>query len=467
MSAATTPSTTTDESSGGGGHSGTSGGDQAYFDELVTAATTRLTGDEVLLANVSGERTDFIRFNGGDVRQAGTVEQRRLSVDLVEGARHVGGSIQLTGDRSVDDARLRRLLEQLREQRRLVPDDPFLLYNTDPANTERLEAGAIPDPDAALADIRSAAAGRDLVGIYAAGDTWSGFANSLGQRNWFQSATFNLDWCFYLHADKAAKNLYAGFEWDDDEFARKIDWSARQLAALEHDPISLTPGEYRTYLAPRAMDELVGLIAGYGAFSKRAVETRQTPLLKLAAGEEILSPLVTISEDTADGVAPNFQSAGFLRPDRVRLIDHGRPADTLVSPRSAQEYGVATNGAAGHEAPESLAIEPGDVPADDVSAALGTGLYVGNLWYTNFSDRAACRTTGMTRFATFWVDGGEIAAPVNVLRFDDTAYHLLGDRLEGLTDTPELLLDPATYVERSTASTRLPGAMVEAMRFVL
>ena len=111
--------------------------DQTYFDELVAAAITRLPREEVLLANVSGERTDFVRFNGGDVRQAGTVEQRVLSVDLVEGARHVGGSIQLTGDRSVDDARLRRLLEQAREQRRLVPDDPFLLYNTSPASTSR------------------------------------------------------------------------------------------------------------------------------------------------------------------------------------------------------------------------------------------------------------------------------------------------------------------------------------------
>ena len=109
--------------------------DQTYFDELVGAAISRLRGDEVLMANVSGERTDFVRFNGGDVRQAGTVEQRTLSIDLIEGARHVGGSIQLTGDRSVDDARVSRLLEQAREQRRLVPNDPFLLYNTSPEST--------------------------------------------------------------------------------------------------------------------------------------------------------------------------------------------------------------------------------------------------------------------------------------------------------------------------------------------
>jgi hypothetical protein len=62
----------------------------------------------------------------------------------------------------------------------------------------------------------------------------------------------------------------------------------------------------------------------------------------------------------------------------------------------------------------------------------------------------------MTRFATFWMDDGEIVAPVNVLRFDDTAYllHLLGDRLEGLTDTAEVLLDTSTYA--AAAARRIP-----------
>ena len=441
--------------------------DQAYFDHLVTTASATLVGDEVLLANVSGERTDFIRLNQSDVRQAGTIDQRTLTVDLVEGRRHVAGSIRLSGVRSIDDARLGALLLQLRDQRRLVADDPFLLYNTEPTSTERIERGSIPAPDAALADIRAAGSGRDLVGIYASGDTFSGFANSLGQRNWFQSSTFNLDWCFYLRADKAAKNLYAGFDWDDDAFAAKVDWSARQVVALERDPIRLQPGEYRTYLAPRAMEEVVQLLSWYGAFGLRAHETRQTPLLKMLVDGATLSPLVSISEDTANGVSANFQSAGFLRPDSVPLIVDGKFADTLVSPRSAQEYGVPTNGAGDAESPASVAISPGTLSTASIDEALGTGLYVGNLWYLNFSDQAACRTTGMTRFATFWMEDGEIVAPVDVLRFDDTAYHLLGDRLEGLTDEAEALLDTATYGRRSTSSARLPGALVGAMRFVL
>lgn len=441
--------------------------DQDYFDRLVTAATAGLVGDEVLLANVAGERTDFVRLNHGDVRQAGSIDQRTLTVDLIEGQRHTAGRIRLTGDKPVDDSRLATLLAQLRDQRRLVDDDPFLLYNTEPQSTERTEGGVLPEPAAALADIRAAAGGHDLVGIYAAGDTYSGFANSLGQRNWFQSSTFTLDWSFYLRADKAAKNLYAGFEWSDDAFARKIDWSTQQLAALERPAMTLAPGDYRTFLAPRAMEELLQLLAWYGAFGRQAHETRQTPLLKMIVDGQRLSPMLTISEDTANGVAPNFQSAGFVRPDRVDLIVDGAYADTLVSPRSAQEYGVTTNGATDHEFPESMAIAPGTIPTGAVNEALGTGLFVGNLWYANFSDRAACRTTGMTRFATFWMDDGEIVAPVDVLRFDDTAYHLFGDRLEGLTDDAEVLLDTSTYRERSTASARLPGALVSEMRFVL
>lgn len=128
---------------------------------------------------------------------------------------------------------------------------------------------------------------------------------------------------------------------------------------------------------------------------------------------------------------------------------------------------METNGADDHEFPAAIAMAPGLLPTDDVLRELGTGLYIGNLWYLNFSDRSACRTTGMTRFGTFWVEDGEIVAPIDVLRFDDTAFHLLGDRLVGLTDTAETILDSSTYEQRSTESLRLPGALVEEMIFTL
>jgi len=439
---------------------------QSHFNELVDWACQQIQGNEVLLAGFSGEDSDFVRLNGGAVRQAGSVSQRSLSLDLVEGARHADGEIRLSGDTTIDRGRIQTLMDQLREIRAVVPEDPYLLYAQGDASSERIDARTLPPTEDALAAITAAGTGQDMVGIFASGDTFSGFANSLGQRNWFQTATFNFDWCFYLHADKAAKNTYAGFSWDDSAFARKVAWSAEQLEALGRDPIDLTPGDYRTYLAPAAVNELTDMLS-WGGFGLKAHRTKQTPLLKMATDGATLHPSITITEATAAGTAPNFSDSGFARPDSITLIEAGRLAKHLVSPRSAQEYDTETNGANAYEVPTSLAVAPGDLAVDDVLGRLDEGLYVGNLWYLNFSDRAACRTTGMTRFATFWVRGGEVVAPVNVLRFDDTAYRVLGTNLEALTDSSEVLLDPGTYHERSTASTTVPGALISEMSFTL
>ena len=67
----------------------------------------------------------------------------------------------------------------------------------------------------------------------------------------------------------------------------------------------------------------------------------------------------------------------------------------------------------------------------------------------------------MTRFATFWVEDGEVVAPLNVMRFDDTVYRMMGSGLLGLTEDRELLMDAGTYGGRSTGSARLPGALVD------
>ncbi|POM21389.1 hypothetical protein CSX04_02825 [Burkholderia cepacia] len=100
-------------------------------------------------------------------------------------------------------------------------------------------------------------------------------------------------------------------------------------------------------------------------------------------------------------------------------------------------------------------------------AALDTGLYVGNLWYLNFSDPIACRMTGMTRFATFWVEGGRIVAPVDAMRFDDSFYRLFGSELEQLGATPALLANDDTYGERATGGAQLPGLLARAFELTL
>jgi hypothetical protein len=65
------------------------------------------------------------------------------------------------------------------------------------------------------------------------------------------------------------------------------------------------------------------------------------------------------------------------------------------------------------------------------------------------------------------VENGEIQAPVDVMRFDDTVYDLLGTNLLGLTEGRELILDAGTYGRRSNRSIELPGILVKALRLTL
>jgi predicted Zn-dependent protease len=428
---------------------------QQQFFELADHIQSSMRPGEGFLAAFSGETSDFVRFNRSAMRQAGTVEQRYLSVELFRGKRRASQLVTLTGAGDRDN--VRAAVAALRDILADAPEDPHFLINESPASTTRVLPGALPGKDEAVAAIIEAGRGHDLVGLYAAGPIHRGFANSFGQRNWDTVHAFSADFSFYLQSDKAVKVDHAGTAWDRTAFDAKMAGAKARLAVLSRPPKTISPGGYRVYFAPAAMEELFSLLS-WGGFSLAAEKTATTPLIRMVAEGARLDPRVSLAENTAEGLAPGFQGEGFVKPARVPLITAGAYAGALASPRSAAEFNVAPNGADAGEAPAALDMAAGDLAEADVLKTLGTGIYVGNLWYLNYSDRNACRLTGMTRFATFWVENGEIAAPLNVMRFDDTLYRMLGANLVGLTAQRDLRISTSTYEARSTASMRLPGA---------
>lgn len=439
---------------------------QQYFHDLADHLQRQLRPGEDYTAWLSGERSDFVRFNHGKVRQAGEVAQSYLTLRLIQDARHSAVTLSLTGQGELDRQTLTGQLQALRDELRHVAEDPHLLLSTEVRSSERITRGSLP-PAASLVDtVTETAAGHDLVGFLAAGPTYEGFANSYGQRNWHQAESFNFDWSVYAGGDKAVKSAYAGTDWRPETFREKFHAALQQLERLRQPARTLGPGGYRAYLAPAALDEIIGML-NWGGLSEKALRTKRSPLLKLAEGEARLAPAVGFTEHTAEGLAPAFQGEGFLRPDRIPLVEAGELVGSLVSPRTAREYGIDTNGVGGGESAQSLQMDAGQLPEAQVLSELGEGLYVGNLWYLNYSDRANARLTGMTRFATFWVENGRIAAPVNVMRFDDSLYRILGSELEGLTAERELIVETGTYGGRETASRLLPGALVRELRLVL
>lgn len=437
---------------------------KAAFFELVDALSANIGARETLLCSLAAESSDFVRFNHAQVRQAGSVVQRYIKLRLVRDQRQASATIALTGDES-DLALASESLAKLREVLTQLPEDPWLLYSTEAHSTSSERRGRLPRAEDVVQYVANATAGADFVGFYAAGTIARGFANSLGQRNWHEVETFNFDWSLHLKGDQAVKDGYSGFEWDASVFDRRLRACEERLELMKKPPRTLAPGEYRALLAPRALEEVTALLQG-DAFSARAWQTRQSALLRMAYGER-LSPLVSLTERTEGAVAPGFQEDGYVRPGRVPLISDGSLGEPLVSARSAREYGLPTNGANGRETPAALDMAAGVLDTQDVLCALDTGLYVSNLWYLNYSDKPAARVTGMTRFATFWVEDGRIVCPVTPLRFDDSLYRMLGENLVALTRERELLLSTSTYDERSTSSAHLPGALLGTLRFTL
>jgi predicted Zn-dependent protease len=436
------------------------------FFQLADHAVAQLTGGEVLLVNFAGEITDFVRFNHARVRQPMTVRQATLTLALIDGRRRDNLTLTLSGEPATDRAAVTDAIATLRRDLATLPEDPYLLYSTAAARSERETTGRLPAADEAIDAVTRAADGTDLVGVLASGPVFRGFASSLGARHWHAVDAYLLDWSLYHATDKAVKSAWAGSRWNAAELQQRMDAARAQLAHLAKPPRTLAPGEVRAYLAPAAVDELAAMLS-WGGVSDKAQRTKQSCLQRLVDGEAQLSPLVTVREDAAGGLAPAFDDAGFTRPASVTLIETGRHAGSMVSPRTAQEYGIAANGADEGEGLQSLAMAPGTLPHDAVLDALDTGLWVGNLHYLNFSDRAHGRITGLTRFATFWVEGGRIVAPVNVMRFDDTLYRALGTHLEALTDSAEWMLNSGTYGQRSVQTSRVPGALLSKFALTL
>ncbi|MDH0746539.1 metallopeptidase TldD-related protein [Pseudomonas sp. GD03842] len=438
---------------------------QARFKALVDWLHSAITPQEGFTLAYNAEASDFIRFNHAKVRQAGHVQQASLTFKLIENGRHADLSLTLSGDEAVDRERLSDALQHLRGTLPLLPPDPYLLLNDQVWQSTHVQERPLPASEQVVERIAQLGEGLDLVGIYAAGPIYRGFASDNGAFGWHQANSFNFDWSLFHANGQAVKANYAGDEWSDEAFAKRFALARDQLAFLGQPSHALAPGQYRAYLAPAALEEIMGMLC-WGGFSAQSLADKRSPLQRLYDGQATLSPLVSLNEQVTGSLSPAFSGEGYPRSD-LALVVEGAARDRLVDSRSAAEYGLTANGAGGGESPGALSLSGGSLLQDDVLKALGTGLYISNLWYLNFSDRTAGRITGMTRFATFWVEDGKIKGPVDTMRFDDSIFSLLGDALEQLTQERELSLSTSTYSQRQTDSSLLPGALVSKLTLTL
>jgi len=437
----------------------------AHFDRLCSNLLAGLASGEEATINIAAEETLFVRFNGNRVRQNTDVEQINLSVRLQSKGRTVEKNCTLSGQHQTDQAALAALLEACRLEASVLPVDPNQVPIENKGSSSEAFRGALLSAKELVSAVVGAAQGCDLVALYAGGTLIRGNRNSRGQSHWFATETFFLDYSIY-NGPQAAKGCYAGSHWSGADWVANLRRTQALLQLLSRPQQDVGPGAYRTYLAPRAFADLVGML-GWNALSAAAWKQGRSPFKKLAEKEVCLSPLLQIDENFALGLSPRFNNLGELSQASFPLIENGVLKTMLVSSRSAKEYGLPANGASEAEAPRAMDVRAGSLQEENILKELGTGLYLCNLHYLNWSDLASARVTGMTRYACFWVEGGDIVGPIKNLRWDESLYSALGSKLMALSARAEI--DPAvdTYFQRALGGSRTPGALIDQFTFTL
>ena len=438
-----------------------------YFEKISKELFKNISSNEILIINFDAEESTFVRLNKAKIRQAGNVKQISITLSLSnKEKRNLKSSIRLNGSFDRDISTLIKTLNYLKRELPDLPKDPYLMFSSSVHSTNISEDETLIDDRNILDYIITSAEGLDLVGIYSSGYIYTGFANSLGQTNWHSNFSFSFDYSIYNKNNNAIKLNYSSKKWDQKKYDLILSNGLEKLEILSNPAKTIETGEYTVYLEPSALNEIIDMMS-WGGFSFKSNKIGTSPLHLLNKKERSLNKFVSITENIRDGLSSNFNSDGFIKPDIINMITNGEFTESLTSPRSSIEYSVNHNASSTSEYPCSIDMKGGTIRNSEILSTINNGIYISNLWYLNFSDRNNGRMTGLTRFGCFLVENGKLTSPINTMRFDDSVYSMLGSNLIGLTCDRDLLIDSGTYEERSTASARLPGAIINNFKMTL
>ena len=439
---------------------------EQIFNKISESLFTEIQNGENLILSFSGENSQFIRFNKAAVRQTGLVDDADLDLKFIANNRTVRGGLTVSGNFDVDIARGKSEIKRMRLEAQEIPEDPFVVLPENSGSSHEIKSANGLQFEHAVDAILPAMDGMDFVGIWANGKMFRGNANNLGQKHWFETESFSLDYSLVTPEHQMVKGSFAGSDWNQNDYESYVKRSRNKLTLMEKKPVKIEKGNYRTWFESAAVSDFLGMFSWNG-ISEASLRQGCSGFGRMRHDDVRLSPKFSVLEDFSPGFCPKFNSNGEVSNDQLTLIDSGELKNTLVSSRSAKEYGVDSNYAEAGEYMRSPKMVAGELSQNDVVTKIGTGLYLSNIHYLNWSDNAGGRITGLTRYACFWVENGEIVAPIETMRFDDSFYNFFGANLVDVEDKTSVNPEVETYGGRGLGATTCPGILVNDFALTL
>jgi PmbA protein len=201
--------------------------------------------------------------------------------------------------------------------------------------------------------------------------------------------------------------------------------AVRRLGA-RRVPTCEVPVLFDPITAASLLSQLAGLASGYAVY-------RKTSCLAERLGEPIASPLLTVIDDGRRpgglGTRP-FDGEG-LATRRNLLLTRGRLTSWLLDSYSARKLGMQSTGNAARSAgsapgvaPTNLWLEPGTRSQEQIIADTPRGLLVTELIGMGFNPVTGDYSRGA---AGLWIEGGEIAFPVEEITIAGNLLQMLRD----------------------------------------
>jgi PmbA protein len=177
--------------------------------------------------------------------------------------------------------------------------------------------------------------------------------------------------------------------------------------------------------APSLVGHIAACVNGYSIY-------RETSYLAGRLGDGIANELVTIVDDgrLPGGLGSKPFDGEGLPTRRNVVVERGRLATYLLDSYSARKLGAESTGNAARgagslpsAAPTNLWLEPGDTTADEIIASTERGLLVTELIGMGFNPVTGDYSRGA---AGLWIEGGEIAFPVEEITIAGNLGDMLG-----------------------------------------
>ncbi len=441
------------------------------YNTICSQVYNTLQEGEDLTIYMEGENSQYFRFNDSKIRQTGIIEDYNVTLSLYHGKKSLQATTTISSDIDYSVKNLISEINGLRDPLSLIPENNFTAFPEKFDSLEVYRQGDLPDREEILDSLMGIIDSDNLTGVWTSGKIFRASSTSKGTHHWFEKDSFIFDFSLIDAKENMVKILYPGSDWNRDDFIAAFDDASKRLQLMDKPKLELKPGKYRVWFEPHAVADFVDML-NWNGVSEASLRNGSSCLLKMRKDNVRLSEKFSLDESFDRKSTASFNSRSEISGN-VSLIKHGILENTLINSKTALEYGLSSNYAEDvnswgiGEYLRAPFMHGGDIKLDERLEKLGTGIFISNIHYLNWSDNLGGRITGLTRYACYWVEDGRMIAPIKTMRFDDSFYNFFGDNLEAVGET--VLSRPVieTYDGRNPGETTCPGILVNDFELTL